>query len=108
MVEDNNVTSSSSNSQANENAGYQVLISGITWNQNATQYYRPKREKNVELPEQFTLDIPEGKLQQAINVRNKTGLEKEFNDVIETFVYDFLTHKFGHEAYSCSIWLPVN
>ena len=86
----------------NETEGYQILITGITWNKNVTKSYRDKSDiKNDELPEQFTLDLPENVLNQA-NKKNNI-----FNDVIESFVYNFLTHKFNHEVYHCQIWLPL-
>jgi len=83
------------------NDGYQSLITGITWNENSTRAYASKKD-NIELPTQFTLDLPENVLNQA----NKK--DNDFNDVIESFVYNFLTRKFNHEVYSCSIWLPLD
>lgn len=86
----------------NENNGYQILITGITWNKNSIKAYRSKSDiKYEELPDQFTLDLPENVMNQAKKKHNV------FNDVVETFVYNFLTHKFGHEVYHCQIWLPL-
>lgn len=80
----------------------QVLITGITWNKNSlSSYHTKKDDEDVELPTQFTLNIPDNVLKQAGKPRNN------YYDVIESFVYNFLTHKFNHEVYSCSIWLPM-
>lgn len=81
---------------------YQVFISSITWKKDTTGNYRVKFNKPDELPTQFTLDIPMNVVVQAEKKRD------EFNDVIETFVYNFLTHKFGHEVYHCQIFLPLD
>ena len=79
----------------------QVLITGITWNKSHNTYHSRKSIPSEELPIQFTLNIPESVLKQAKQ-------SNCYNDVIETFVYNFLTHKFGYEVNSCSIWLPLN
>ena len=83
-----------------QNDKYQIIITGISWKENSTRSYVSKKD-NEELPTQFTLDLPENVLAQA----NKK--ENNFKDIIETFVYNFLTRKFSHEVYSCSIWLPL-
>lgn len=86
----------------NEANGYQILITGISWNKESTKSYRTKSDVKVEdLPDQFTLDLPENIMNQAKKKNNV------FNDVVESFVYNFLTHKFGHEVYHCQIWLPL-
>lgn len=87
---------------------YQVLITNIKWNPNSILSYRSKKDSIAELPEQFSLDIPEGKIKQAIKMQKKENNIIAFKDIIETYCYDFLTHKFCHEVYSCSIWLPFN
>ena len=86
---------------------YPVLVTGIKWNPDTCRTYRVKHDSEVELPEQFTLDIPEGLYNKAVKAEKKAKSETEFKDIIETHVYDFLTHKFNHEVYSCSIWLPL-
>ena len=83
-----------------QNDKYQIIITGLSWKENSTRSYVSKKD-NEELPTQFTLDLPENVLAQA----NKK--ENNFKDIIETFVYNFLTRKFSHEVYSCSIWLPL-
>lgn len=93
-------------SEEPESESYQVIISGITWNPNSIRSYHNKRDYEGELPTQFTLDLPENKLNEALKAEKKDG-EQGFKDVIETFCYDFLTRKFCHEVYSCSIWLPL-
>ena len=35
------------------------------------------------------------------------GKKNVFNDVIESYIYNALTRKFGHEVYHCQIWLPL-
>lgn len=84
------------------NRGYQVMITGIKWDSKTIGQYYVKKDKTVELPAQFTLDLPENVLNQA----NKK--KEEFNDVVETFIYNFLTRKYGHEVNNCQIWLPLD
>ena len=84
----------------NQQENYQILITGITWNKKSMRAYASKKD-NYELPTQFVLDLPENVLNQA------SKKENNFNDVVESFVYNFLSHKFNHEVYSCSIWLPL-
>ena len=89
-----------------QDQGYQVLVTGITWNPKKVQAHPYKgvivRDYDIDqLPGQFAIDLPENVLNQA--ARNVGS----FEDVIETFVYNFLTHKYGHEVYSCSVWLPL-
>ena len=79
---------------------YQVLITDVKWNKDTIKSYKTKKD-NESLPDSFTLDLPMNVLNQAKKKNNV------FNDVVETFVYNFLTRKFGHEVYHCSIWLPL-
>jgi len=77
-------------------------VTGIKWDKKPAKLYHVAREYDFkDLPEQFALDLPENILNQANKKQNS------FNDVIETFVYNFLTHKFNHEVNCCSIWLPL-
>lgn len=85
-----------------ESDGYQILITDIKWNPTAAASYASKKADKQELPEQFSLDLPENVLNQA-NKKNNV-----FNDVIESFIYNFLTRKFNHEVYHCQIWLPLD
>ena len=81
---------------------YQVIIHNITWNKTqSTRSTYNKKDFNEELPTQFILDIPENILIQANKVHNN------FNDIIESFCYTFLTHKFNHEVWHCQIALPL-
>ena len=80
---------------------YQVLITGIHWDRKTTSQYKVKNDNYDLLPSQFTLDISDLVLKQA----NKN--KEEFNDVIESHCYNFLTRKFGHEVNRCQIWLPL-
>lgn len=87
--------------ESNENNGYQILITGISWNPKSTKAFATKKDAEEELPSQFILDLPENVYNQA----NKSN--NIFNDVIESFIYNFLTRKFNHEVYHCQIWLPL-
>lgn len=49
----------------------------------------------------MAFDIPQNVIENAYRVKD------EFNDVIESYVYNALTRKFGHEVYSAQIWLPL-
>lgn len=82
--------------ESTENSN-RILITNITWNKNAIHSHSSKEE----LPTQFAIDLPENVINQA----NKKG--NDYNDIIESFTYNFLTRKFDHEVYSCSIWLPL-
>ena len=86
--------------EATNSGTYQVLITNITWNKDTIKHFKTKHDED-ELPTQFALDIPATVIKQA----NKKG--NVFNDIIETFVYNFLARKFNHEAYSCQVWLPL-
>ena len=79
--------------------GYQVLITNIVWNKDTTGQYHIKYDKYDKLPKQFTLDLPESVFNQA--------KKNVFKDVIESFVYNFLTRKYNHEVNNCQIWLPL-
>ena len=79
-----------------ENVGYQVLITNIKWNKDTIGQYRVKHDNYDDLPTQFTLDIPDN------IIKTNTSNTK---DLIETFVFNFLTKKYGHEVNNCSIWL---
>lgn len=88
-----------------EAQGYSILVCNITWNPNELHapYHGKKHyqdEATTELPTQFTLELPDSVRNQALKKKNN------FNDVIESFVYNFLTHKFNHEVYHCQIYLP--
>lgn len=70
------------------------------WHKDTIGQYHVKHDKYETLPLQFTLDIPENILKQNSNKFN-------LKDTIETFVFNFLTKKYGHEVNNCSIWLPL-
>lgn len=86
----------------NEVKSYQIFISDISWKKDTVGSYRVKFDKADELPRQFTLDVPANVLTQAEKP------ESVFNDVIESFAYNFLTHKFGHEVQHCQVFLPLD
>ena len=83
--------------ESNDNSN-QILITNITWNKNAIHSHSKQEDG---LPTQFALDLPENVVNQA----NKKG--NNYKDVVESFAYNFLTRKFDHEVWSCSIWLPL-
>lgn len=81
---------------------FQVFINDISWNDEQIHGHQGKERQKIyadTLPKQITFDIPENVLTQA--KKNP----KNFNDVIETFIYSALTRKFMHEVYSCQIWI---
>lgn len=85
---------------------FQVLITGIKWNTESGKRSYGRKHTNAEpedgeLPEQFSLNIPDNVLNSAKKGKNS------LNDAIETFVYNWLTHEFSYEVTSCSIWLPM-
>lgn len=82
----------------NEQVGYQVLVCNIKWNKSSKNI--AKKFKNIELPDQMSFDIPDSVLAQANKAKNS------FNDIIESFIYNVLYRKFGHEVNTCQIWLP--
>lgn len=96
-----NIADVDNNSQVNDS--FQVIITSITWNKKSIRTNHVVQYSNdSDLPSQMTFDIPEGVLQQA------RGKKNVFNDVIETYIYNVLTKKFGHEVYHCQIWLPLD
>lgn len=80
----------------------QILITGISWKKTTIHQYRSKKDIIEELPTQYVIDVPQNVLNQANKKTNN------FNDVIESFVYNFLTRKFNHEVYHCQIWLSLS
>lgn len=77
--------------------GYQVLVVNIAWSKDSI---RPMK-KDSEKPDAIPLDIPENVLNQAKKKHNV------FNDIIETYVCNTLTKKYGYEVCHCQIWLPL-
>lgn len=87
--------------EVNDPSKYQIFIANIHWDRKSLRQYHSKYDVYEDLPSQFTLDVPE-------NVQKRATKSKEgFNDVIETYVYDFLTRKFAHEVNRCQIYLPL-
>jgi len=78
--------------------GYQALITNIAFDGTPVRSYRGRHEYADQLPRQFTLDLPEA-------IWSQEG-KADYYDVVETFVYNFLTRKFGYEVNCCQIWLP--
>lgn len=84
--------------------GYQILVTGIKWNKKKIPYFKRDAQTPEELPEQFSLELPDNVLKQS---KGDTKSE-QFENIIESFVYNFLTRKFGHEVWHCQIWLPFD
>jgi len=78
--------------------GYEVIITGITWDKDTVSKFHSKKDFSSKLPDQMTLIIPE-KLAEKENTPT-------FNDEVETFVYNLLAKRFNHIAHHCQIWLP--
>ena len=75
-----------------------IIITNIKWwkgheIKNKVNYY--------DLPESYQISIPNNMLDLYKNNYNV------FKDEIETFVYNFLTRKFGIEVSFCQVWLPI-
>jgi len=80
----------------NETDSMQVTVCNIKWS-------NPKgKTKIYNLPEEMTLNIPDGVIEGAKKSK-KTTVE----DAIETFCCNILTNKFGAEVHSCQIYLPI-
>lgn len=77
---------------------YQINIVNISWN---TENMMKSRRAAEDLPHGMVFDVPKSVLEQA----NKPG--NVFNDVIESYVYNVLTRKFGYELNRCQIYLPL-
>ena len=59
------------------------------------------RNKEKELPTVFAVDLP-----KKIKELEDKSIDL-FNDVVETFAYDFLTKTFGVEVTHCQVYLPL-
>ena len=75
-----------------------IIITNIKWwkgheTKNKVNYY--------DLPETYQISIPNNMLDLYKNDY------AAFKDSIETFIYSFLTRKFGIEVSFCQIWLPL-
>lgn len=81
-----------------EEKAYEVFVANVVWDPKS---FRASK-KDVELPTQLSIAIPENVLRQANKPSNV------FNDIIESYVYNTLTRKFGHEVWHCQIWLPLD
>lgn len=80
------------------NTEYQVIVTGITWSKETLGKYRSKKDFTSKLPEQTVFVIPQ-------SIASKEGAP-DFNDMVETFVYNLLAKKYNHIANRCQIWLP--
>ena len=81
--------------------GYEVIVTNITWNEKSTySKYASKKDFSKSLPSQFTFNLPE-------TIAAKASAP-DFSDIVETFTYNLLAHRFNHMAYHCQIWLPID
>lgn len=82
------------------NEGYQIMITGISWNKNETVgKYRSKKDFSDKLPEQLVLVLPENLVAKESS--------SNFYDLVETWVYNFLMKRYNYIANRCQIWLPL-
>ena len=84
--------------QEQNSENYQVIVTQITWNKNQIRGFNKKSHVD-QLPDTFNVDLP-----KQLAAQEK---QSNFKDSVESFVYNMLTRKFGHEVYSCQIWLPL-
>ena len=96
MIEENML--STTKVEEDIDVGYEVVVANVSW---SSKPFRAMK-KEGELPTQISMTIPENVLKQANKPANV------FNDVIESYVYNTLTRKFGHEVWRCQIWLPLD
>lgn len=73
-----------------------LTIVNIKWNK---KHVVNSKSKNKNLPEVFTVDIP----QNIANIKD----HQTYIDSIESFAYNFLTKKFGVEVSNCQVYLPL-
>lgn len=81
---------------------YQVMVANIAWKKESNRQFRSKYDAKKELPDQMAFDIPIDRI---------TKFQKHpstFNDEIESYIYNTLTGKFGHEVLHCQIYLPLD
>ena len=84
--------------ESNEAQSFAIIATNIAWGKEAqTKTKLVRKDKNIDCPDQFVLDLPRNVVIQAKKSKN-------FDDSIETFTYNFLTHKFGREVNRCQIW----
>ena len=83
-----------------EEDGYQVIATNIKWD-HVAQLPSAKKTMQEDLPDQMSIDIPVG----VLNEISKKPSEEA--NIIEQFVYNLLYKKFGREANYCQIWLPL-
>lgn len=96
MIEENML--STTKVEEDIDVGYEVVVANVSW---SPKPFRAMK-KEGELPTQISMTIPENVLKQANKPANV------FNDIIESYVYNTLTRKFGHEVWRCQIWLPLD
>ena len=82
-------------SDSNDNS---IFITNIKWWKDAEI---KNKINQSELPESFQISIPNNMIDLY-----KTNFEV-FKDDIESFIYNFLTRKFGIKVSFCQIWLPI-
>lgn len=85
--------------ETNTPEGYQLMIVNIKWDKETIGKYRSKKDFSDKLPDQMSVILPE-----SLARKENTP---DFNDTVETWVYNFLAKRFNHIAHYCQIWLPV-
>ena len=82
-----------------------IYITNITWH-TKQNVIAALSYKQGDLPAEYSLSIP-GYLAD-LRLAKDIESQAKFKDEIETFVYNFLTKKFGVECSSCQIFLPLD
>lgn len=78
---------------------YNVIVTGLKWNNESVGKYRSKKDFLNKLPEQTVVVLPE-------NVTKHKNSDN-FYDIVESFVYTYLMKRYNHIANYCQIWLPL-
>jgi hypothetical protein len=81
--------------------GYQLILVNITWAKTPRSSFVKVSHKYEDLPSMLTVDLPASVLEQASKKNNV------FDDVIESFSYNYLTNRFGYEVYHCQMYHDV-
>jgi hypothetical protein len=77
-----------------------MYITNIKWHKIQNHVFGFNKDiKFNTLPDQMVLEIPQ-------NIQNTNVSEDKLKDIIESFVYNTLTKKYGYEVNNCQIWLP--
>ncbi len=83
------------------NNGYQLVLVNIAWAKKPRSTFVKVNHEYSDLPESLIIDLPNTVLEQATK---KTNV---FDDVIESFSYNYLTNRFGYEVFHCQVYHDV-